>query len=563
MNLEDLKKQGHAPEWLKEEGFKTLTRGYLLTNETPKEMWQRVSKASANRLGMPELSDKFFQLFWNNWLCAASPILSNMGANRGLPISCFGQAIDDSIDSIFKSYHESAMLIKNGGGIGKYWGDVQSDIVPWMKLDQDTYESVSQGGVRRGAGAAYYDIEGDFINDFLDIRRPTGDISRRCLSTNFHHAVTIGDQFMQNAVAGKKHEREVWEKLLKTRIELGEPYLMFRDTANRTAPIWYKDQKLEIKTSQLCNEIFLFNDKEHTFVCCLSSMNLLRYDEWKNTDAVFYAILFLDGVMEEFIDKARHIPGMTKSVRFSEKSRALGLGVLGWHTFLQSKMIPFDSFESMMLNAEIFRSIQGEAIRASKWLAEKLGEPEWLKGYGMRNSHLLAVAPTVSNSLISGGVSQGIEPIISNIYAQKSAKGTFIRKNPTLENLLEQKGKNELDVWLAIEANGGSVKGLDFLTKEEKEVFLTAKELNQFAIIKQAGQRQKFIDQGQSVNLFFQMPENITNPDDRKKLGKYIHEVHLAAWTEGLKGLYYVRPESALKGDAIYRNASDCASCEG
>jgi ribonucleoside-diphosphate reductase alpha chain len=304
-------------------------------------------------------------------------------------------------------------------------------------------------------------------------------------------------------------------------------------------------------------EIMLHTDEEHSFVCCLSSMNLAKYDEWKNTDAVYYATWFLDAVLQEFIEKAKSIKGFERAVRFSEKSRAIGLGVMGFHTLLQDKMLPVDSFETFKLNAEIFKLLDKESLRASKDLAREYGEPEWCEGFGVRNTHRIALAPTVSNSIISGNVSPSIEPWPSNSFARKTAKGTFIHRNKALEKILITKDKNVEEVWNSIVANNGSVQHLSFLTKEEKEVFLTAREINQFAIVKLAGQRQRWIDQGQSVNLFF--PSNV-DP-------KYFHEVHMAAWKEGLKSLYYCRTESILKGDqgsrAYKREINECKACEG
>jgi ribonucleoside-diphosphate reductase alpha chain len=337
--------------------------------------------------------------------------------------------------------------------------------------------------------------------------------------------------------------------------------MMFRDNANRDLPDGYVKNGLNVSTSQLCNEIYLYNDEQHTFVCCLSSVNLARYDEWKaDKDFLKDCIYFLDAVMEEFIIKASKVEGFEKAVRFAVKSRALGLGVLGWHTLLQSKLIPFDSFDAMALNAEIFRRMDKETLAGSTELAALKGVPEWC--VTTRNSHRMAVAPTVSNSLISGGVSQGIEPIVANYYAQKSAKGTFVRKNPALQKLLASKGMDDFDTWQQINKDAGSVWGLKGLSDLEREVFATAREVNQHAIIKQAAQRQRWIDQGQSVNLFFAAPASLSS-DDKKKLGKYIHEVHMEAWRGGLKGLYYLRGESILKADNIYRSSGECKACEG
>jgi ribonucleoside-diphosphate reductase alpha chain len=575
MTLDELKKTKDAPDFLTHEGYETLTKGYLLENETPKGMYKRLSKVASDKLKRPDLEDKFFSYLWKNWLCPSTPISSNLGTSKGLPISCFGNVIDDSIDGIFKQYHETAMLTKNGGGIGSYYGNIRSrgtkigingtseGIVPWLKVDEQTIQAVAQGQSRRGAKAIYLDIEHGDIEEFIDIRKPNGDLSRKCLSNNFHHAVCISDEFMNKCKNGDTKSRNLWEKILRNRIETGEPYLMFKDNANNNKPQWYKDNNQTILASQLCNEIYIPSDVNSTYVCCLSSLNLARWDEWKDTDLIETSIYFLDGVIQDFIDKGKNIPGLEKAVKSAEEGRTLGLGVLGWHTLLQSKMIPFDSFEAMQLNNLIFKTLRERSDKASQKLAKEYGECIWTKGYGVRNANLLAIAPTVSNALISGGYSQGIEPIISNIYSQKTAKGTFIRKNPILENILENKNINNFNTWNLINSDDGSVKNINELTNLEKEVFQTAREINQFAIIKQAAQRQRYIDQGQSVNLFFSMPDDIQNKKDRSKLGKYIHDIHMLAWESGLKGLYYLRSTGVLKGDSIYKEESECKACEG
>ncbi len=572
--LNKLKELGEAPSFLTEEGFKTLSNGYLLPNETPKKMYERVSNAAASSLNKPELASKFFDIIWKNWLCLSTPIASNLGTNKGLPIACYASSVPDNTIGIFKGYTETAMLSKYGGGMGKFWGKIrprgapiskggQSDgVVSWLKIEENVIQAVAQGATRRGASANYLPIEHDDSEEFIDIRRQTGDPSRRCLSNSFHHGVTIKDKFLQEALDGNVKNRELFNKLLKTRLEMGEPYIVFLDNVNRANPAAYKNNGLEVETSNLCSEITLYTDDKHTFVCCLSSMNLARFDEWKNTDAVNLSIKFLDAVMTEFLNKAKDIEGFENSVRFASKSRALGLGGLGWHSLLQKRMIPFDSFDAMQLNAEVFRTIKYQAEQASRELAEEYGEPEWCKGTGMRNSHLTTVAPTVSNALISGNLSQGIEPLISNMFSQKSAKGVFIQKNPMLQQLLMEKGLDTFETWQLINENGGSVRNVKGLSPEEKEVFLTAREINQFAIVRQAGQRQRFIDQSQSVNLFFAVPSDLNDNELRKKLGKYVFDVHMEAWQLGVKSLYYCRSESPLKGDSIYREASDCKSCE-
>lgn len=567
-DLDKLALDGFAPLWLTEEGFKTLQGGYLLPDETPIDMYRRVAKAASSALKMPDLEEEFFDIIWNNWLCLATPIACNLGTERGLPISCNSIHVGDSIDSIFTKSHELAMLSKHGAGVGIYLGDIRGrgadikgngsseGIVPWAKVFDSTTVSVSQGSTRRGASAVYLPVEHPDFEEFINIRKPTGDINRRCL--NLHHGVCVSDDFMKKVKDGDLEARNKWTEIIKNRYETGEPYLFFSDNVNNQRPECYVKNNLEVKTSNICNEIYLYTDAEHTFVCCLSSLNIVRYDEWKNWVSKSGRTLpelttfFLDAVLSEYIEKAKGIRGLESAVRFAEKSRAIGIGVLGWHTYLQENNLPFDSFESMMLNNQIFKFIKEEADKATAELATLFGEPEWCKGFNRRNSHCLAVAPTVSNSIISGSVSAGIEPIAANVFVLKSAKGTFLRKNKTLEKLLQAKSKNTPEIWNSISQNDGSVSHLPFLSPEEKEVFYTAREINQFAIIKQAAQRQKYIDQGQSVNLFF-----AKNSDP-----KYIHKVHMEAWESGLKGLYYCRAESVLKGDMANRQKEECAACQ-
>ncbi len=563
MNLAELKKAGEAPAWLKEEGFKTLQGGYLLPGETPKDMYWRAANAAASYYNNSEvLAHKFFDIMWKNWLCLASPVLSNMGTDRGLPISCNSIHVKDSIDNIFMKSHELAVLSKNGAGVGVYFGDIRGrgaaikgngkseGIVPWAKLIDQTTVSVSQGSTRRGASAIYLPIDHLDIEEFLDIRRPTGDVNRRCL--NINHGVCITDEWMESMLAGDKAKRHLWEELLLNRVETGEPYIFFSDNVNKNNPECYTANNLDVKTSNICSEITLYTDPDHSFVCCLSSLNLVRYDEWKDTDTVNLAVRFLDAVLSEYIKKTENIHGMEASRRSAIKGRAIGIGVLGWHTLLQERMVAFDSFEAMQLNAQIFKNIHTKANEETAVLAKELGEPEWCKGFGRRNTHLIAIAPTVSNSTISGGHSAGIEPIAANVYSQKSAKGTFIRRNPTLESFLESKRKSTPEIWKSINENNGSVQHLEFLTAEEKEVFMTAREINQHSIVKLAVQRQKWVDQAQSVNLFFA----------KNSSPKYIHQVHLAAWKNGLKTLYYLRSDGVIKSDLASRSEDDCKACE-
>jgi ribonucleoside-diphosphate reductase alpha chain len=564
--LNDLKATGEAPEFLNEESFTTLSETYLLKDETPRGMYARVAKAAASynktKAQRKLYEERYFDVMWKNWLCPATPVLTNLGSARGMPISCNSIHTGDSVNSIFSKNHELAMLSKNGAGVGVYIGDVRGrgttitgngkseGVIPWLKVYDTTTLSVSQGSTRRGASAVYLPIEHTDSQEFLNLRRPTGDVNRRCL--NLNHAVTITDAWMQSMLDGDTAKRELWIELLKCRVETGEPYILFVDTVNKHNPECYKQNNLKVVTSNLCSEITLFTDPQHSFVCCLSSLNLTKYDEWKNSDLLYLATRFLDAVLQEYIEKTEDQPGLECSRRSAIKGRAIGIGVLGWHTLLQQRSIAFESFDAMKLNAEIFKHMHDGSELATKQLADELGEPEWCKGFGRRNTHCLAVAPTVSNSTISGGVSAGIEPIAANIYSQKSAKGTFIRRNTTLDKLLTTTGHNTDDIWRSIVANGGSVQHLDFLSDHDKSVFLTAREINQFAIVRQAAQRQKFIDQAQSVNLFF--PAN-ADP-------KYINNVHIEAWKLGMKSLYYFRTEGVIKGDLASRSASECVACE-
>jgi ribonucleoside-diphosphate reductase alpha chain len=564
MTLDELKQAKEAPEWMSDEGYKTLQGGYMLPNETPRGMYDRVARAAASYYKNNEAfyATKFFDAMWRNWLCPASPVLSNMGTDRGLPISCNSIHVGDSVDSIFGKSHELAMLSKNGAGVGIYLGDVRGrgspikgngkseGIIPWAKVYDSTIISVSQGNTRRGAGAVYTGIRHPDIDEFVNIRRPTGDMNRRCL--NLNHGVCIDDAWMNDAKAGDKDKRLLWQEILRARVETGEPYLFFADNVNRQNPECYTKNGLKVSTSNICTEIFLYTDPDHSFVCCLSSLNLVKWEEWHDTDLVELTVRFLDAVLEEYIQKCEGVPGMESSRRSAMKGRAIGIGVLGWHTMLQRRMIPFDSFEAMMLNSQIFSKIRKNAEKESANLSVELGEPEWCKGFGRRHTHLLAVAPTVSNSTISGGHSAGIEPVAANIFSQKSAKGTFIKRNQVLEFLLNEKGHNTPEVWKQINEQSGSAQGLDCLSEAEKAVFLTAREINQHAIVKQAAQRQKWVDQGQSVNLFFAANSS----------PKYIHEVHWAAWEQGLKSLYYLRTEGVLKGDMASRSKEECAACE-
>ena len=560
------------PTWGNNDIYKqTITGGYLLPTETPREAYQRVAKTVAKRLYKPELSERFFEYIWNGWLCLASPVLSNTGTDRGLPISCFGIDVADSINDIGQKNLEMMMLAKHGGGVvigvnmirpagAKITGNGTSDGVgPFCKIYDSTILATNQGSVRRGAASVNINIEHKDFLDWLEIREPKGDVNRQSL--NLHQCAVVGDKFMRRLEAGDSVSRNKWSRLLQKRKATGEPYILFKGNTNKANPPAYKDNALKVHMTNICSEIVLHTDESHSFVCCLSSLNLAKYEEWKNTNIIYDSIWFLDGVLEEFIQKAKYRKGFENSVRSAEKGRALGLGVLGWHTYLQEKGLPFEGLLSQFETRRIFSQIKIESERASMELAEIYGEPLWCKGTGMRHTHLRAIAPTVSNSKLSGNVSPGIEPWAANVFTDQSAKGTFIRKNPTLVKLLRKHKLNTNEIWDKILADGGSVQAIDELDSvvlandiPAKDVFKTFKEINQLELINQAGIRQQYIDQSVSLNLAF--------PAEAPP--KWINKVHIDAWKKGVKTLYYMRTESVLRGD-IAANAMDpgCVSCDG
>jgi ribonucleoside-diphosphate reductase alpha chain len=575
---------GHTEIYLK-----TISKGYLLSGEKPKDAYWRVCTTIAKRLGKPELASKFFDYVFKGWLNLATPVLSNTGTERGLPISCFGIDVADSIHDIGSKNLEMMLLAKHGGGVGiginmirpagsVIKGNGTSDgIVPFCKIYDSTILATSQGSVRRGAASVNIDIEhGDFW-EWLEIREPKGDVNRQSL--NLHQCVVVSDAFMQKVEQGDKDARSKWTAVIRKRRATGEPYIMFKGNVNRSNPEAYSKNGLKVYMTNICSEITLHTDESHSFVCCLSSINLAKYDEWKDTDLIYTATWFLDGVLEEFIQKAKYMSGFANSVRSAEKGRALGLGVLGWHTYLQDKGIPFEGLLSQYETRRIFSQMKMECDRASRDMSREYGEPLWCVGTGMRNSHTRAIAPTVSNSKLSGNISPGIEPWAANVFTEQTAKGTFIRKNPTLEKSLKRMKRNTREIWDQILADGGSVQGLDFINDwffyegtlihrekiEEgkisidlcipfKDVFKTFKEINQLDLVKQAGLRQQYIDQAVSLNLAFPM----------EATPKFINQVHMEAYKQGIKTLYYMRTESVLRGDIAAKALDEnCLSCDG
>jgi len=558
------------PTWFNEVGLSMISKGYLLPDEDVFDAFKRVSKAAARRLKRKDLQPFFYEAMVKNWLCLASPVLSNLGTERGMPISCFGIDTDDSIEGIALANSELMRLSSQGGGVGIGVSRIRGrgkpikdngtseGVVPWIKIYDSTILATNQGSVRRGAASVNLSINHPDIEEFLMIRRPKGDVNRQCL--NMHQCIVIDDEFMNKVEERDPKALKLWGEILKTRLETGEPYIMFEDNVNNANPEAYKKNNLHVSMTNICSEISLYTDELHSFICCLSSLNLARWDEWKEYTFENGMTLpeltcwFLEGVLQEFIDRSKNIRFMENTYRSASKGRAIGIGVLGWHTFLQEKGIPFAGLQANSYTRVMFNFIEKEALKASRAQAELYGEPEWCKGTGLRHTHHLAIAPTVSNAHISGGVSPSIEPIPANVFNLKTAKGTFIKRNPTLEKLLKEKGYNIDSVWDQIAKDKGSVMGLPdyILTPEEKEIFLTFKEINPYEIVRQNGIRQKYVDQAISLNLTF-------DPSDSPK---YISDVHKLAWKEGIKTLYYMRSESILRGDAIQRDDS-CISCEG
>ena len=555
-------------EWLNENSRKFLAAGYLGEGLTAEERILDIAKRAEEILQMPGYADKFYHYMSQGFYSLASPVWSNFGKERGLPISCFGSHIDDDIGNILYSQSEVGMMSKLGGGTSGYFGKIRhrgaeikdngqaSGAVHVMRLFESMVDVVSQGSVRRGRFSPYLPIDHPDIMEFLEIGSEGNPIQE------LTHGVTVTNDWMQAMIDGDNEKRTVWAKVLQSRGEMGYPYIFFTDNANNNAADVYKDKKLPIYASNLCTEIMLPSDHNWSFVCVLSSINVLHYDKWKDTDAVETMIYFLDAVITEFLEKLEIYKNsenrddqqtflfMERAYNFSKENRALGMGVLGWHSLLQSKMLPFDSQGAYDLNSEVFKYIQARSHVASENLAEKFGEPELLKGYGRRNTTLNAIAPTTSSAFILGQVSQGIEPIWSNIYVKDIAKIKTTIKNPFLVKLLEDKGMNTSEVWRTIRDKDGSVQELDFLSENEKEVFKTYSEIDQLTIIYQAANRQNYIDQGQSLNI-------IIHPDTPTK---EVNKIHVTAWKLGLKSLYY---QHSMNAAQKFKQKKECESCEG
>ncbi len=560
-------KQKVAFEWLTEHSRDFLEAGYLAPGVTPEVRIREVAERAEEILGIDGYADKFYNYMSEGFFSLASPVWSNFGKERGLPISCFGSNISDDMGSILYTQSEVGMMSKLGGGTSGYFGNIRhrgakvknngkaSGSVHIMQLFETMVDVVSQGSVRRGRFSPYLPVEHPDINEFLDIGTEGNPIQE------LTHGVTVSDKWMNEMIEGDRSKREVWAKVIQRRGEIGYPYIFFNDKANNGSPEVYRENDHKIYASNLCTEIMLPSNEKWSFVCVLSSINVMHYDRWKNTDAVETMVYFLDAVITEFIEKLDRYKDsndrddrqtflfMERAYNFAKENRALGLGVLGWHSLLQSKMLSFNSQEAFDLNAEIFKAIKERSYKASEELASMFGEPEVLKGYGRRNTTLNAIAPTTSSAFILGQVSQGIEPIWSNIYVKDIAKIKTTIKNPFLVDLLNRKEKNTTEVWHSIREKDGSVQHLEFLSEEEKNVFKTYSEIDQMDIIYQAASRQEYVDQGQSVNIMVHPEMPI----------KEINKIYVTAWKLGLKSLYY---QHSMNAAQKFKQKKDCLMCE-
>jgi ribonucleoside-diphosphate reductase alpha chain len=561
-------------EWINNESITFLQRGYLSEGEEPLQRIRTIADHAEKLLGIEGFADKFYNYMGMGWYSLSSPVWANFGKKRGLPVSCFGSNIADNIESILFTQAEVGEMSKMGGGTSGYFGNLRGrgaeitdnghapGAVHFMNLFQSVVDNISQGSTRRGRFSPYLPIEHPDIMEFLEIGTEGATIQ------DLTHAVTVTDQFMEEMIGGDTEKRAAWAKVIQRRGEIGYPYIMFHDTMNKNTVDVYKDKNAKIYNSNLCSEIALHNSEEESFVCVLSSMNVLHYDEWKDTDAVETLTYFLDAVVTEFCNKIeafrdngtiegkRAFMYMEKAYNFAKRQRALGLGVLGWHSLLQSKDLSFDTRETAKLNVEVFKLIKEKSYKASEEMAQKYGEPEYLVGFGRRNVTLNAIAPTTSSAFILGQVSQSIEPIWSNCYVKDVAKMKVTIKNPVLKKLLAELGKDNKQTWDSIKKNDGSVQHLDFLSDEQKDVFRTFAEINQSSIINQAAVRQDYIDQSQSLNLMI-------SPDMPTK---DINKLLIDAWKLGVKTLYYQHSMNSAQAFArkkLNMNDLHCVACEG
>ncbi|MCS4193939.1 ribonucleoside-diphosphate reductase alpha chain [Salinibacter ruber] len=543
--------------WLNDEARTFLRRGYLLEGTGPEDRVREIAEHAEGLLEMDGFADRFYEYMARGYYSLASPVWANFGLDRGLPISCFGSYIDDSMEAILDTHAEVGMMTKVGGGTSGYFGDVRprgapitnngtsNGTYPFAQLFDKIINVVSQGETRRGHFAGYIDIEHPDVEEWLNIQTE-GDAIQTMM-----YGVVVGDDWMEAMIDGDSDKRALWAKVVESRMNLGIPYILFRGNVQDGRPQVYKDKGYDIHASNLCSEVALPSGPDESFVCCLSSMNALHYDDWKDTDAVETLTQFLDAVMQEFIDGAKGMAHMDRAVRFAERHRAIGIGILGWHSYLQSNRIPFESAEASLTGAEIAKTIKERSYAASAELADRFGEPPVLEGYGRRNATTMAVAPTKSSSFILGQVSPSIEPIKSNYFVQDRAKMKVTYKNPHLKALLQEKGRDTDAVWDEIALRDGSVQHLDFLSDEEKDVFKTFSEISQMAIIDQAAGRQKHIDQSQSLNLAI---------DPGSTPVKDINRLYVEAWKKGVKSLYYQHGVNAAQ--SFSRDLLACKACE-
>lgn len=548
-----------AFEWLNEDSRTFLSRGYLKEGQTPEERIREIAETAEKYLGIEGFADKFYDYMGRGFYSLASPIWSNYGNERGLPVSCFGSFIGDSIEDIMYSVAENGVLMKNGGGTSGTFTAVRPRGAPikdngesfgsvhFMELFDKLANTISQGSVRRGFFAGYQSLDHGDAEEFLKIGTEGHPIQ------GMTHGVSVSDDFMEAVRNGDAEKRALWAKVLQARAEVGYPYIFFHDNMNEGRPQVYKDLMMTVWASNMCTEIALPSSIEETFTCVLSSINVLKWDEIKETDAIETIIYFLDTVVTEFINKTEGKQFFERANRFAKRHRALGAGILGWHSLLQSKMIGFESAEAAKLNLEIAKTMNERAYKASEELAELFGEPELLKGYGRRNTTLLAIAPTKSSSFILGQVSQSTEPEFSNCYVKDLAKIKTTVRNPYLKEVLARHGKDEREVWDSIQKADGSVQHLDFLTQEEKEVFKTFSEINPETIINLAAVRQQYVDQAQSINLMLDPDMSV----------KEMNRLYFMAWELGIKSLYY--SYSMSQAQSLTRKLvmnETCAACE-
>lgn len=549
-----LQAEGRLPEWMTTGGWQLFKEKYLHDAVGLKDTYKRIAIQLSRHTDDPIFYEEaFFDVLWKGWLACSTPVLSNTGTVKGCPVSCSGQYIQDSIRGFYEGRLDTAILTKNGFGTSAFLGDIRprgssissggkaSGVLPVLKGYVQDMRDVAQGTSRRGAWAGYLPItHGDFdeVCDYL-LNHPD----------DCNVGWTVSDDFIRSLEEGSEESIRRYQKALKVKAVGGKGYFFFNDKVDRASPQFYKDKGYKVNASNLCTEITLYANEEETFTCVLSSMNLAKYDEWKDTDAVYISTIFLDCVASEFIELAKEKGGMEKAVRFTERNRALGLGALGFHTYLQQNSIPIESLEAHLKNIEMFKHIKEEAVAASKYMAEEWGEPDNLVGTGMRNSHLLSVAPNTSSALICGGVSQGIEPVVANVYNQPTAGGEIYRVNPVFLKLATERVGWTEELKQSIIDNNGSVQHLDWLTEHEKEVFKTAYEINQSTLVRLAATRQRYICQAQSLNLFF----------DADAPEEYISQIHKEAFlNENIKSLYYLRTKAGVQA-----SSGECVACEG